>query len=125
MTELDNFYLQQSEPIKSCFLALREIILSHDKEIVNAWKYGVPFFCFRGKMFCYLWIHKKYKQPYLGVVEGKRFNHPALISEKRLRMKIMLFDPGKDLPIELINTILQQAINFYKTGVIKTPRNKK
>jgi len=46
MTELDNFYLQQSEPIKSCFLALREIILSHDKEIVNAWKYGVPFFCF-------------------------------------------------------------------------------
>jgi len=104
---------------------LREIILSHDKEIVNAWKYGVPFFCFRGKMFCYLWIHKKYKQPYLGIVEGKRFNHPALISEKRLRMKIMLFDPGKDLPIELINTILQQAINFYKSGVIKTPANKK
>jgi len=40
-------------------------------------------------------------------------------------MKIMLFDPGKDLPIELINTILQQAINFYKSGVIKTPANKK
>ena len=125
MTELDNFYLQQSEPIKSCFLALREIILSHDKEIVNAWKYGLPVFCFRGKMFCYLWIHKKYKQPYLGIVEGKRFNHPALVSEKRLRMKIMLFHPDKDLPIELINTILQQAINFYKTGVIKTRRNKR
>jgi len=125
MTEVDKFYLQQSEPIKSCFLALREIILSHDKEIVNAWKYELPFFCFRGKMFCYLWIHKKYKQPYLGIVEGKRFNHPALISEKRSRMKIMLFDPDKDLPIELINTILRQAINFYKTGLIKTPGNKK
>jgi len=124
MTELDNFYLQQSEPIRSCFLALRAIILSQDKEIVNVWKYGVPFFCFRGKMFCYLWIHKKYSQPYLGIVEGKRFN-PALISEKRSRMKIMLFDPDKDLPIELINTILEQTITFYKTGVIKTPGNKK
>ena len=120
MTELDNFYLQQSEPIKSCFLALRAIILSHDKEIVNAWKYGVPFFCFRGKMFCYLWIHKKYKQPYLGIVEGKRFDHPALITENRSRMKITLFDPTKDLPIDSINSILQQAVNFYKTGIVKT-----
>jgi len=40
-------------------------------------------------------------------------------------MKIMLFDPDKDLPIELINTILEQTITFYKTGVIKTPGNKK
>ena len=120
MTELDNFYLQQGEPIKSCLLALREIILSQDKEIVNAWKYGMPFFCFRGKMFCYLWIHKKYKQPYLGIVEGKRFDHPALVIEKRSRMKIMLFDPNKDLPIDIITSILQQAINLYKTGIIKT-----
>ncbi len=125
MTDLDNFYLQQAEPIRSCLLALREIILSQDKEITTAWKYRVPFFCFRGRMFCYLWIHKKYKQPYLGIVEGKRFNHPALLSEKRSRMKIMLFDPNKDLPIDTINIILQQAINFYKAGIIKTGRNKK
>jgi Domain of unknown function (DU1801) len=122
MNELDNFYLQQDEPIRSCLLALREIILSQDKEVVNTWKYGMPFFCFRGKMFCYLWIHKKYKQPYLGIVEGKRFNHPALITEKRSRMKIMLFDPNKDLPVDIIKNILQQAINFYKRGIIKTSR---
>jgi len=51
MTELDNFYLQQSEPIRSCFLALRAIILSQDKEIVNVWKYGVPFFALEEKYF--------------------------------------------------------------------------
>ena len=55
-----------------------------------------------------------------GIVEGKRFDHPALVIEKRSRMKIMLFDPNKDLPIDIINSILQQAINFYKTGIIKT-----
>lgn len=120
MTEADNFYLEQGEPIKSCLLALREIILSQDKEIVSEWKYGMPFFCFRGKMFCYLWIHKKYKQPYLGIVEGKRFDHPALVIEKRSRMKIIFLDPNQDLPIETINSILQKAINFYKTGIRKT-----
>lgn len=119
MTPLNNFYLQQDEPVKSCLLALREIILSQDKDVTNAWKYGMPFFCYKGKMFCYLWVHKKYKQPYIGMVEGKRFSHPELIIEKRSRMKIMLFDPNKDLPIGTIKTILQQAINLYKSGEIK------
>jgi uncharacterized protein DUF1801 len=119
MKEVDNFYLQQDEPIKGCLLALREIILSQDADITNALKYGMPFFCYKRKMFCYLWVHKKYKQPYIGIVEGKQFNEPFLIQEDRSRMKIMLFDPNKDLPIKTISTILQRAINLYKTGVIK------
>ena len=119
MRELDNFYLQQDEPIKGTLLALREIILQQDKDITNAWKYGMPFFCYKGKMFCYLWFHKKHKQPYIGIVEGKRFDEPFLIQEDRGRMKIMLFDPNEDLPLQTIENILQKAINFYKTGQIK------
>ena len=119
MKDLDNFYLQQDEPIKGTLLALREIILQQDKDITNAWKYGMPFFCYKGKMFCYLWVHKKTQQPYIGIVEGKHFNHPDLIIEKRSRMKIILFDADKELPIKTINTILQQAINLYKTGVVQ------
>ncbi len=117
---LDNYYLKQPEPIKSCLLALREIILSQDKEITTAWKYAMPFFCYKGKMFCYLWVRKKHQQPYLGLVEGKRLNHPDLLSEKRSRMKIMVFDPNKDLPIRMIRAILKQALELYKSGVIKT-----
>jgi len=119
LSESDNFYLQKEEPIKSCLLALRSIILSQDKDILSVWKYGMPFFCYKGKMFCYLWVHKKYHQPYLGIVEGQKFDHPGLIIEKRSRMKIMLFDPNKDLPIKTITAILKQAINLYKTGQIK------
>ena len=119
LRETDNYYEQKEEPVKSCLLALRDIILSQDKDISAAWKYGMPFFCYKGKMFCYLWVHKKYQLPYIGIVEGKRFDHPGLIVEKRSRMKIMLFDPNKDLPIKTIEAILQQAINLYKTGKIK------
>jgi Domain of unknown function (DU1801) len=119
MRELDNFYLQQVEPVKGTLLALKEIILQQDKDITNAWKYGMPFFCYKGKMFCYLWFHKKYKQPYIGIVEGKRFDEPFLIKEDRSRMKIMLFDPNQDLPLTTIENILQKTINLYKTGEIK------
>lgn len=119
MRELDNFYLQQDEPIKGTLLALRKIILQQDEDVTNAWKYGMPFFCYKGKMFCYLWFHKKHKQPYIGIVEGKWFDEPFLIQEDRSRMKIMLFDPNEDLPLQTIENILQKAINLYKTGEIK------
>ena len=111
---IDNFYLRQEEPLKSCLVALSEIILSQNKNITPAWKYGMPFFCYRGKMFCYLWVHKKMHQPYLGIVEGKAIHHPNLIAENRSRMKIMLFDPAKDLPIKTIEDILKQAIAWYE-----------
>ena len=119
LTQLENFYLQQNEPVRSCLLALRDIILKQDKEVSATWKYGMPFFCYKGKMFCYLWVHKKLGKPYIGIVEGQRFDHPELIIEKRSRMKIMLFEADKDLPVKTIQAILKQAINLYKTGVIK------
>jgi Domain of unknown function (DU1801) len=119
MKAIDQFYQSQQEPIKSCLLALSAIILQQDKEVSAEWKYGMPFFCYKGKMFCYLWVHKKYPQPYIGVVEGKHIDHPDLLTEKRSRIKIMLFNPDEDLPIKTIETILQQALNLYRTGVIK------
>lgn len=119
ITPLDNFYLQQDEPVKGCLLALREMILAQDPLVTSAWKYGMPFFCYKGKMFCYLWYHKKYRQPYISIVEGNRFDESFLMQEKRSRMKIMLFDPNEDLPVKAIKSILQKALNLYRNGIIK------
>lgn len=120
MNALENFYLQQKEPLRSCYLALRQIILSQDDEVTNEWRYGSSFFYYKGKMFCYLWFHKKRKQPYLALVEGKYFDETFLLQENRSRIKIMLLDPNEDLPITILNNLLQKAINLYRTGVIKT-----
>ncbi|MBP4139939.1 DUF1801 domain-containing protein [Flavobacterium geliluteum] len=113
MKQLDDFYLNQEEPIKGIFLALKEIILKQDSNITNVLKYGMPFFCYKGKMFCYLWFHKKLKQPYIGIVEGKSFEEPFLIQEKRSRMKIMLLNPDEDLPLEIIENVIQKALKLY------------
>lgn len=121
LRQLDHFYAQQPEPVRGCLLALRQIILAQDSDITAAFKYGMPFFCYKGKMFCYLWIDKKLHWPYLGVVEGKHIHHPQLVQAKRARMKTMLFNPAKDLPLDTITTIVRQAIDLYKKGVVKLP----
>jgi hypothetical protein len=113
ISSFDEYFLRKKEPDKSCLLTLREIILSLNKNLSPAWKYSMPFFYYKGKMFCYLWIHKKYKQPYMGIVEGNKIDHPLLIQEKRARMKIMLIDPEKDLPIKEIKSVLKLALNLY------------
>lgn len=120
MTALDDFYLRHEEPIKGALLAVKEFILKQDENITSEWKYGMPFFYYKQKMFCYLWVHKKYKQPYIGIVEGKYFDEPFLLKEGRSRIKIMLFDPNEDLPIARIKNVLQKALNLYRTGKVKT-----
>jgi hypothetical protein len=111
---IDNWFLQKDEPIKSCLQFLRTHIAGFDSHITESWKYGMPFFCYDGKMFCYLWVHKKHGKPYLGIVEGNRIDHPDLIQEKRARMKILLLDPDKNIPVSKINKILKELISLYK-----------
>lgn len=118
ITPLDNFYEHQEPAVKECMLALKALILSVDKAITPAWKYGMPFFCYNQKMFCYLWFHKKYKLPYMGIADGRYIDHISLIMEKRSRMKIMLLDPQKDLPVKEIRSILLQAIALQRKKML-------
>ena len=50
----------------------------------------------------------------MGIVDGYKLNHPKLISEKRSRMKIMVIEPTKDLPIRAITSILKTARNISR-----------
>lgn len=111
---IDEYFLKQEEPFKSCLLFLRSHIHNYNRHITEAWKYGMPFYCYEKRMCCYLWVHKKYLQPYIGFVEGHRLNHPSLIPEKRARMKILLIDPAQDIPREMINLILDDMIKLYE-----------
>jgi len=92
---IDNYFLQKEEPFKSCLQFLRQHILQFDAHITERWLYGMPFFYYNNKRFCYLWIHKKLRMPYLGIVDGNKINDPDLFREKRTRMKILLLDADK------------------------------
>ncbi len=119
LEELHNYYLNKEEPNRSCLLALRSIILEQDTNITETQKYGMPCFCYKKKIFCYLWTDKKTTQPYILMVEGRYLDHPELEEGSRSRMKIFRVHPDKDLPIETIENILQKALDLYRKGIIK------
>lgn len=118
--EIDRYYLGQNEPNKSCLLALRDIILKQDTGITETQKWGMPCFCFKKKMFCYLWTDKKTGEPYILFVEGKRLQHPELERGNRSRMKIFRVDPNNDLPVQTIKLLLNDALDLYRNGTINT-----
>ncbi|WP_316821314.1 DUF1801 domain-containing protein [Pedobacter gandavensis] len=118
LEELQNYYLDQKEPNKSCLLALRSIILEQDRNITETRKYGMPCFCYKKKMVCYLWTDKKTDEPYLLMVEGKHLDHPKLETGDRARMKIFRVNPNQDLPKKTIEGILQKALDLYRHGII-------
>lgn len=117
--EIDNFYLKANEPNRSCLLALRSIILEQDDLVTETLKYGMPCFCYKKKMFCYLWTDKKTNEPYMLFVEGKHLNHPDLDSGNRARMKVFNVNPNQDIPLDTIKLLLNDALNLYRNGVIK------
>ncbi len=114
MKEIDAYFAQHAEPNRGCLAALRYFILHFDGKITEGWKYGMPFYFHSGKRFCYLWIDKKRNQPYIGFTDGKKMDHPDLLSESRSRMKILLINPTSDLPVESMTALFEQAISLLK-----------
>lgn len=119
MQGFDSYYLDKEEPNRSCLLALRSIILQQDAHITETRKYGMPCFCYRKKMFCYLWTDKKTDEPYILMVEGKHLDHPLLEEGNRSRMKIFRVDPNADMDIGTIIWLLNTALDLYRNGIIK------
>ncbi len=108
----DSYYLTLNEPDKSCLLAVKDIILSVDAHITTDLKYGMPFFCYQEKMLCYVWKDKSTPFPYIGFVDGQLMNSPYLSSGTRKRMAVLPIDPNSDIPLSLIQELIQKAIQI-------------
>ncbi|MFY0602249.1 MAG: DUF1801 domain-containing protein [Cyclobacteriaceae bacterium] len=112
--ELDDFYLNKDEPVKSCLLALRDIIFRYNDDFLPAWKYRLPCFIYQDSIFCYLWVDKKTQFPYIAIGKGVQIEHPALFKGDRTFVKLLYIDPEKDIPIDTIHEIFDMAMRLYK-----------
>lgn len=112
MRPIDAYFLEKPEPARGCLLCLRSHIIGFDEDITEEWKYRMPFYCYNGKMLCYLWINKKTGEPYIGIVDGNKIDRPELLIEKRNRMKILPIDPMGEIPVALIDAILFEILQL-------------
>jgi hypothetical protein len=108
--ELDNYYLNQPEPVQGCLLALRRIILNTNNQISETRKYQVPFFYYKTKKLSFLWVNRK--KLILGFVTDNTVFPVSAGFRRKDGMEMVQIDPNKDLPIELIREKLQQLINI-------------
>jgi len=119
MNGTDEYYLSKEEPTRSCLLTLRKIILEQEPGISESLKWNIPCFMYQKKMFCFLNTEKKTRQPYILMVKGNYLNHAELEKGDRTRMKILRIDHAADIPVQTIQTVLNEALNLYKKGTIK------
>lgn len=101
-------------------MALREIILTFDKEITETTKYGMPCFCYRNKALCYLWKNSKSGYPYVLFVDGNLMDHSVLEAGDRAKMKIFNVSPNQELPRTTLNDLLTNALAIRRLGNLST-----
>jgi len=89
---------------------MQDLVLQSNENVQETVKYGMPCFTYKGKGFCYLWLDKKTKEPYFLMVEGHLIHHPSLETGNRKRMKILRVNALQDLPIDIINAVLNEAL---------------
>lgn len=61
--------------------------------------------------------HKNF--PYLMMVKVRYLDIPILETSKRTKMKVLIIDSSKDIPLKTINDILKTALNLYRSGIPK------
>lgn len=109
MKKLDEYYQRLEEPMRGCHLAIRQVLLNLDEQIEETWKWSTPFFTYRKKMLCYLWIDKKDRFPYLGIYGGDLLNHPALVQMHQAKIRKLVINPQEDLPVVTLQEVIGQA----------------
>jgi len=113
LSQLEKYYAEKEEPLQSAFLSLRKIILDFDEEIKESWKYQVPFFTYKNKLFCYFYKKKNTKLPYIGFAKGGLMSHTSLEQGDRKKMKVYHFDPNEDIHLQEVLELLKEAKSFY------------
>jgi len=114
--ELENYYLKQPEPLQGCLLALKHFILNADSRISETRKYQVPFFYFKGKKLCFLWVNRT--KLIFGFVKDKSILPVVEGIRRKDEMEMIQIDPNKDLPVEMITDHLKQLMNLYESNSI-------
>lgn len=111
LNPLENYFLQQEEPLQGCMLFLRDWL--KEQGLQEAYKFSTAFYHYKGKMFCYMSVRTKDKQFYLGFVKGYKMKHPSLKKEGRKQIKVIYLNPEKDLPIKTLKEIVTEAKKLY------------
>ncbi len=104
--------MKQPEPTRGCLLALKDIILRLDAHITQQRKFQIPFFYYKDKKLCFLWVDRK--KPIIGFVEDKNIYPKQAGVTRKNKMELLYLDPSKDIPLKTVERHLKALIKLYE-----------
>jgi hypothetical protein len=117
LNAIDDFILGLPEEQRPMVDYLREFIRSYDDGITERIAYGLPFFYYT-KPLCYLNILKTGVD--VGFMDGNKITQrPEFIAEKRKRVRSILFRWEEDIDLDVLKSVLDEAINYIKIERLK------
>ena len=116
MSPLEEYYQNLPLEISDTLLACRDFLLSLDLGLVPVWKWKVPVFDWEGKNICYFHYEAKKDRCYIAFSAGRFIDCPLLRAEGRKNMRFIVLQPDTDLPIEAIQSCVEQVIAHLRKG---------
>ena len=112
----DEYIFRQPEKYQSILLHLISRFEREIPELELLFKWGIPYFYFRKRPFCYLSSNQKKGFVDAGFSRGfelKR-NQEYLVDEKRNTVKSLRYYSLESINNEILVDVIQEAIRLYK-----------
>ncbi len=115
MNPVEIYILKQDKSHQSILLFVRQIIFETFPEINEKFKYGIPFYYYKQKPFCYLNIPKKKKYVDVGFVKGFQLSNKQdvlVAGNNRNSVKSIQYSTLSEIDFNILKEILIEASNI-------------
>jgi hypothetical protein len=112
----DQYIFYQPEKYQSILLHLISVLERSLPDLELLFKWGIPYFYYKKKPFCYLASHNKKGFVDAGFARGfelKR-NQDCLVDEKRNTVKSLRYFSLKDIDNVILEDVIKEAATLYQ-----------
>jgi hypothetical protein len=112
----DEYIFRQPEKQQSILLHLISVFEREIPELELLFKWGIPYFYYRKKPFCYLAPNHKKGFVDAGFARGFQLkrNQDSLIGEKRNTVKSLRYYTLEGIDNLILEDVIQEALGLYK-----------
>lgn len=110
MNPAETYILSKPEPWRSMLIELQAVIKHTIPEIEEAYKWHLPFYSLKGKMFCFLNFRKSFVD--VGFPKGihiEGFDDILVAGENRKNLRSLRYYTQEEIDVELLHEILLQV----------------
>ena len=106
MSPLEDYFEALPEDYREVMLVVRDYLRAAPYGFEEKYKWDTPTYYAGGRYVCYLYYRPKARRAYLGFGRAAGIAHPLLLAEGRAQIRILVLDPGEDVPLRAIGEVL-------------------